>query len=209
MQRTAGIALLLVGSALLLLSAVLLYLVYVRPLPYAIGAFLLACVVIGAAVLVLRRSARMLGLSRPALAGAVVVAMVLVLAAIVISTVLVGRDRRYQKETMADLRRIAAALEERANAQNSYPQVSTIEELKPHLTPTYLQDLPQRDHWGHPLRYEPLPDGYAVASAGRDGIWQRPRLRDYPSATTNGFDDDIVFANGGFVQYPDSGPHPY
>jgi type II secretory pathway pseudopilin PulG len=209
MQRTAGIALLLVGSVLLLLGAVLLYLVYVRPLPYAIGAFLLAGVVISSGVLVLRRSGRMLGVSRPALAGAVVVAMVLVLAAIVVSTVLVGRDRRRQKETMSDLRSIAAALEERAVAQNSYPQVSAIEELRPHLTPTYLQDLPQRDHWGHPLRYEWLPDGYAIASAGRDGIWQRPRLREYPSATTQSYDDDIVFANGVFVQYPNSGPHPY
>ena len=73
MRRTAGIALLLVGATLLLLVAVLLYLVYVRPLPYAIGAFLFACAVIALAVFALRRAARMLGLSLPAIAGATVV----------------------------------------------------------------------------------------------------------------------------------------
>ena len=180
-----------------------------RPLPYAIGAFLFACAVIALAVFALRRAARMLGLSLPAIAGATVVAMVVVLGAVVIATVMVGRDRRSQRGTMSDLRNIAAALENRATATQSFPQVGTLQELQPHLTPTYMRELPQRDGWGHPLRYEWLPDGYAIGSAGKDGIWQRPHLRDYPPAATTSLDDDIVFANGGFVQFPDSGPHPY
>ena len=208
MHRVAGIGLLLVGSAMLLFGAVLLYVTYVRPVPYAIGAFLFACAFIVPGVLVLRRAGRMLGLGRLALAGAVIVAMGLATGTIVVSALFIGRDGRLQRETMSDLRRIAAALEERAIADNAYPKVATFDELRPHLTPTYMQDFPQRDHWGHPLRYEWSPDGYAIASAGRDGIWQRPHLRDYTSAATTSLDCDIVFANGNFVQFPDSGPHP-
>jgi type II secretory pathway pseudopilin PulG len=210
MHRLAGIGLLLVGSAMLLFGAALLYVTYVRPVPYAIGAFLFACAFLVPGVLVLRRAGRMLNLGRLALVGAIVVAIVIAVGTIVASALLIGRDERHKRETMADLRNIAAALEERATARNAYPKVNTFPELQPHLVPTYIRELPQRDHWGTPLRYEWLPpEGYAIGSAGSDGVWERPHLRDYQEATTTSLDCDIVFANGGFVQYQDSGPHPY
>ena len=144
-----------------------------------------------------------------ALFGAVVAAGIVLLAAIIVPTVVMGRDQKRQIGTMSDLRKIAAALEERASAMKSYPDVRAIGELEPHLTPAYMPHVPQRDQWGHTLRYERLPDGYAIASPGRDGIWQRPHLRDYTDAATTSFDADIVFANGGFVQFPERGPGPY
>ena len=89
MHRLAGIALLLVGSMLLLLGALLLYWAFMRPMPYAIGALLFACAVLAPGVFAIRRAARIFDLRRPAIAGAVVGAMVFVLGTLVALTVLV------------------------------------------------------------------------------------------------------------------------
>jgi type II secretory pathway pseudopilin PulG len=218
MRRLSGIVLLLVGALLLTCSAVMLYAIYAS---FFAGRFSLLRVLVGGAflagaVLTLRRSARILAMRRAAFAGAALGAVSVILLVTVGTALSVSEwsPRARQKRTMSDLRNIAAALEARAQATDGYPSARNFEELAPYLAPAYIKTLPQRDHWGHPLRYEPLgsvaaPDGYAIGSAARDGAWQRPHLRDYARALTTSFDDDIVYSNGEFVQFPDSGPHPH
>ena len=113
-----------------------------------------------------------------------------------------------QKRTLADMRTLGTALEARATDTNSYPNVTSVDELAPLLQPTYIREIPRTDGWRNPLRYEhevisPTVDSFRLGSAGRDGRWQRARLIDYTPLTTTSPDDDIVYANGSFVQYPE------
>jgi hypothetical protein len=43
-----------------------------------------------------------------------------------------------------------------------------------------------------------------IASAGKDGQFERNDLADYLAApvATTGFDCDIVYSNGAFIEYP-------
>ena len=48
-------------------------------------------------------------------------------------------------------------------------------------------------------------DAYGIGSAGKDGVWEQPTLREYDGqnqATTN-FNNDLIFINGSFVRYPE------
>ncbi len=70
------------------------------------------------------------------------------------------------------------------------------------------------DGWNHPFRYECWAsegsdkcDHYAVGSAGRDGTFEHPTLREYKlvgtgTKTTN-YDNDLVYSDGEFVEYPE------
>jgi type II secretory pathway pseudopilin PulG len=141
------------------------------------------------------------------------VVVAVVLAAFVVRIVRESREYSRQHRTQADIRIISAALEAYATAVNSYPRVLTVQELQPYLVPKYIPRLPVVDGWRRPLRYEwqgpsAAPDGYALGSAARDGLWERPHLRDYKHVAVPGFDADIVFMNGDWLQFPDTGPHP-
>jgi hypothetical protein len=214
MRRVRGIVLLLLGSILLIVSAVTLFAAHVWAFPYWIVGVFLAGAIATPAVVILRRAARMLLLGRAAFLGTVAAAVSLIVAVVVAWSTLSGRQHKLRVRTMADMRSIAAALENRAAAGKPYPAVASLEEMQAYLSPTYLRVVPLRDGWNHPFRYEwqgpaAAPDGYAVGSPGTDGIWQRPYLREYPRVVTTNFNDDIIFTNGEFVHYPDFGPHPY
>ena len=211
MRRIAGIVALLLGAILVVAAAAFLYLTYAAL--FAGGhwfvAFLSAAAFIALAGFTLRRAARILALSRLAFSATALLAVAVVALSAAAGSLAVSEwsPRARQKRTMADLRKIAAALEARAEESNSYPPGDDFHALRQHLTPRYIAALPERDHWGHPLRYEwqrtgSGADGYANGSAGRDGRWQHARLGDYTTATTTNFDDDIVLANGTFIQLP-------
>ncbi len=129
-----------------------------------------------------------------------------ILAAIAIPNLLTAQERSKQKRTMADLRSIATACEAYATDTNRFPDVRTIDELGSVLAPTYIREVPTKDAWMHDLRYECWSrlekcDSYAVASAGKDGAFERELLQDYEKGTTAKFDGDLVFSNGEWVQY--------
>lgn len=101
-----------------------------------------------------------------------------------------------QKRTIASIRAVAVAAESHKTDQKKYPVSSDL-----------LREVPRRDAWGHKLRYELIEVGdgsqyYFVASPGKDGLWQRPQLTEYPSGATTSFDEDIIFSNGQFLQGP-------
>lgn len=135
------------------------------------------------------------------------VAILGIVAAIAIPNMLTAVQRAKQKRTMADQRSIAIALEAYATYKNRYPDPQSLEQ---ELAPTYIRQLPKTDGWTNPFRYEcwsttggDVCDAYAIGSGGRDGTFEREALRDYEgSGATTGFDGDIVFSNGIFVQYP-------
>ena len=107
---------------------------------------------------------------------------------------------------------IATATEAYATDTNRYPRVTSIEELRALIQPRYIKAMPIVDGWGHPYRYEcgtPGTDAcqeYIVGSGGKDGIFEHESLRDYPKpgGATQAFDCDLIYANGSFIQYPES-----
>ena len=140
--------------------------------------------------------------------GVVLIAVIGIIAAIAIPNVMTAMQRSKQKRTMADLRSVATAVEAYATDKNQYPPGTTAGELTAALVPTYMKQVPALDGWGNPLRYECWPAGecanYAIGSAGGDKSFERQSLQEYaPETKTSNFNNDIVFRNGTFVQYPE------
>jgi general secretion pathway protein G len=147
----------------------------------------------------------------------IVVAIIGILAAIAIPNLLTAMQRAKQKRTMADARTIATAWEARATDVNKYnaagalvlPSVTlantTIDTI---LSPTYIKSLPKVDGWGTAWIYNADQDfasataaqQYAITSYGRDG--KSSGAPAAVGATTN-FDCDIIYSQGGFLQYPE------
>jgi hypothetical protein len=73
------------------------------------------------------------------------------------------------------------------------------------LTPTYIAIPPKNDGWGRFLLYNTQCSGdnncgsYNIISYGRDGVADRT----LNCGTTTNFNDDIVFSNGNFLQWPE------
>ena len=146
----------------------------------------------------------------------VVGAIIAIIASISIYSYMNALNRAKQKRTVNDIRVIAQAWEARASDTNSYSvagadaysfPTTTVgyDQLITALRPTYLRDIPRVDGWLRPLQFavEPgtagSPGGYAIRSAGRDGTY----ATEYEHGVTTDPDCDIVWANGGFVTYPD------
>ena len=131
-----------------------------------------------------------------------------ILAAIAIPNLLTAQNRVKQKRTMAQLRILATACEQYASDNGQYPDSSTVQDLTPLLTPKYLERVVTQDEWMHDFRYECWTrerkcDGYAIASAGSDGVFEHESLQDYKPGTIRDFQQDLVFSNGNFVRYPE------
>src|ERR1700746_1955119 len=95
----------------------------------------------------------------------IVVAIIGILAAIAIPTLLTAMQRAKQKRTMADARTIATAWEARATDTTRYNAaapcasgdvpavVVNVDTLNTFLAPTYVKTFPQRDGWGNPWAF--------------------------------------------------------
>jgi general secretion pathway protein G len=153
----------------------------------------------------------------------IVVAIIGILAAIAIPNLLTAMQRAKQKRTMADMRTIATAWEARATDVNKYNAAGAAAAAGPSfvpsnaisnaamdtmLSPTYIKSLPKNDGWGVPWAYTTdaaaattPAQQYAITSYGRDGKAEGSA----PSAVTSttNFDCDIVYSQGGFIQYPE------
>jgi len=141
----------------------------------------------------------------------VVMAIIAIVSAIATTNYFLALTRAKQKRTVADIRTIALAWEARAVDSQSYmpsgftfPTVPVpYSSLRTALVPTYTKVLPEFDGWQRPLQFGFDPEtggagGYAIRSAGRDGIFEAVVT---PGDTTSP-DCDIVFANGSFVTFP-------
>jgi len=143
----------------------------------------------------------------------IVIAIIGILAAIAIPNLLSAVQRGKQKRTMADMRAFATAIEAFAVDTNEYPPGICPEGfLMPYgapvttsgglsvLAPTYIATLPAADGWGHAYLYAVSNprDRYNLVSLGRDG---QPGPQN--CGTTTNFNDDIIYANGTFLQWPE------
>jgi len=144
----------------------------------------------------------------------IVIAIIGILAAIAIPNLLNAVQRGKQKRTMSDMRALATAVEAYAVDNNVYPAATcnggiftngTYNTLSTgsftNLTPTYIAQPPKTDGWGRYMAYalDASSNNYAIRSSGRDGAVNGT----VNCGTTTNFNDDIIYADGTFVQWPE------
>jgi len=132
-----------------------------------------------------------------------------------------ANDKEAQKRTIRDIRNTGTAmfswLTDQVGAAaagqsqidvDDYP-VITSEELREILLPQYIQAIPEADGWGNPFDYflnvkEPLAKQVmAIRSPGRDGRYSSDSYS-VTSFDPKELDEDIVWADGFFVRWPQS-----
>jgi type II secretory pathway pseudopilin PulG len=130
-----------------------------------------------------------------------------IVAAIAIPNLLTALQKGKQKATMGDMKSAAMAIESYLTDNYKAPEAKSFAELNPILSPFYIKILPLKDAWGNDFHYYhgtgDKKDEYAIGSGGRDGVfngWDQAGF--YLVTTMNGFDSDIIFANGNFVYGP-------
>jgi general secretion pathway protein G len=142
----------------------------------------------------------------------IVIAIIGILAAIAIPNLLNAVQRGKQKRSMMDMKALATAVEAYHVDHNYYPAaacqagVFTDEGTAfddnsfTNLVPTYIGTAPLRDGWSRFYSYN-LNNGaswYNIRCYGRNGTTDALNC-----GTTTDFNDDIVFANGAFLQWPE------
>ena len=143
----------------------------------------------------------------------IVIAIIGILAAIAIPNLLNAVQRGKQKRTMSDMRALATAVEAYAVDNNTYPAATcnaglftggTYNTLSTgsftNLTPTYIAQPPKTDGWGRYMAYAlgNSSNDYSIRSTGRDG-----NVGSVTCGTTTNFNDDIIYADGTFLQWPE------
>lgn len=154
----------------------------------------------GEATLLARRTENAAVIAAVVIAAALVLVSVIgIIAAIAIPNLLNAVNRGRQKRTVADIGRLATAVESYAVDHDRYPAgAGSVEDLVPVLVPTYLGTLPAVDGWRRPFEVDVEENAYSIVSLGRDG---QPGPR--AGGATTDFDDDIVFEDGELVQWPE------
>lgn len=144
----------------------------------------------------------------------IVIAIIGILAAIAIPNLLNAVQRGKQKRTMSDMRTMATAIEAYAVDNNVYPQgactnasyTDTDTTLNDSslslLSPTYIANPVRKDGWDTFFLYGADTPGqqYVLLSRGRDKTYDTGGPT---CVTTTNFNSDIVYSNGGFVQFPE------
>lgn len=154
----------------------------------------------------------------------IVIAIIGLVAAMLIPNLLDALAKAKQKRTMADMRITGVAMfawmtdnwGAAAAGQASTPARINLsdfggekepEEVEAFLVPQYTQEIAARDGWKKPLHYwlntatNVSRNAVAVASGGGDGVCA---CGTYTSAgfTPTDYDQDIVWADGFFVRWP-------
>jgi type II secretion system protein G len=142
----------------------------------------------------------------------IVIAIIGILAAIAIPNLLNAVQRGKQKRTMADIKALAVAIEAYHVDNSEYPAAacnagnftttgtSLATDSFTNLSPTYIAQPPKLDGWGTFYLY--------ALDAGRVNYNVRSLGRNHSSdatvcGTTTNFNDDILFSDGAFLQWPE------
>ena len=143
----------------------------------------------------------------------IVIAIIGILAAIAIPNLLNAVQRGKQKRSMSDMRALATAIEAYAVDNNVYPNatacntgifsttsVTLTTGSFSNLSPTYIAQAPKTDGWGTFFTYGSDAPGnnYVIMSYGRDKA-----SSGVVCGTTTNFNDDIVYSDGTFIQWPE------
>jgi hypothetical protein len=132
-------------------------------------------------------------------------------------------DEEAQKQTVADIKNVGTAMfswltdqvsagaagQSQAHQFVDITRYSLIshEDLNEILVPRYLQEIPTEDGWGHPYEFYlgvdnvTSPQVMSIRSAGRDGRFSSTNYS-VGSFASNDFAEDIVWADGYFVRWP-------
>jgi len=158
----------------------------------------------------------------------IVVAIIGIIVAIAIPNLLNAIQRAKQKRSMADIRSAGTAAEAYAVDFNHYPAAAANVSLPSGfgttipttsfglpgaantfnglVAPTYIRVLPLVDGWQSFFTYSTGStnlQSYVIASFGRNGGAEALQ----PSAETTDFNNDIIFSDGTFIQYPAGAQH--
>ena len=150
----------------------------------------------------------------------IVVAIIGIIVAIAIPNLLNAIQRAKQKRSMADMRSAGTAAEAYAVDFNHYPAAAAVSypsgitalpsttfgtasgTFGYQVSPTYIRVLPLVDGWQSFFVYgtgTTTQQHYVIASAGKNGSFDG--LITTNAETTN-FNNDIIFADGQFLNYP-------
>lgn len=142
----------------------------------------------------------------------IVIAIIGILAAIAIPNLLNAVQRGKQKRSMSDMRTMATAVEAYAVDNNVYPSgqctgkftavtVALQDTSLSVLAPTYIANPVKKDGWSNFLLYNTTSNNqeYGFRSKGRDNT----AAGTLTCTTTTNFNDDILYSNGGFLQFPE------
>ncbi len=161
-----------------------------------------AVVCIGVYYLSVKLAARPFGVLR----DAIIIAAMLSVCAVAVWNMILATSRSTVKRTMADMRSLGTAIDAYSVDFNTYPQAKTLDELASVLEPVYIKQMPRKDAWRFPFRYEVQGKGkdatYYIGSSGAGGKWEKPHLADYTPHKNESAAGDIVFHNGEFVTSP-------
>lgn len=148
----------------------------------------------------------------------IVVAIIGIIVAIAIPNLLNAIQRAKQKRTMGDERSSGTAAEAYAVDFNHYPAAAAFAVpagvtfgttfgdpgcaapcFNGQVTPTYIRTLPLSDGWQSFFSYAPgtTAQDYGIWSCGKDG-----KCVAAVGGETTDFNDDIIFVDGQFIQYP-------
>lgn len=128
-------------------------------------------------------------------------------------------DGEAQKRTVADIRntgtamfswltdQVGAGAAGQSQIDMDRYSVLSAEELREILVPQYMQQVPEKDGWGNPFEYylnveNPLDQQVmSIRSPGRDGKLSADSYT-VTAFDPGDFDQDIVWADGFFVRWP-------
>ena len=146
----------------------------------------------------------------------IVVAIIGIIAAIAIPNLLNAIQRAKQKRTMGDMRSAGTAAEAYAVDFNHYPAAAgyTLPSgvsfgsatfgkagsgFNGQVVPTYIRVLPLTDGWQSYFFYGQGTNAqaYGILSCGKNGTSESTI-----GGETTDFNNDIIFVNGQFIQYP-------
>jgi type II secretory pathway pseudopilin PulG len=129
------------------------------------------------------------------------IAILGIIAAIAIPNFLNAVQRAKQKRTMSTMTEVATILEDRYQEKKELPEVRSMEEFVGVFGAA--GERVRRDGWNNEFRIAVTPDGYAIASAGKDGVFSEKLLEAYKPARTVEFNADIVLRDGEWIVAPD------
>jgi len=142
----------------------------------------------------------------------IVIAIIGILAAIALPNLLNAIQRGRQKRTMADMRALATAVEAYHVDNSTFPPAACASSVYTDvgltlasnsfasLAPTYIATVPLRDGWGNFFVYnvDNAFSKYNIRCLGRNQAADSINC-----GTTTDFNDDILFSNGTFIQWPE------
>ena len=152
----------------------------------------------------------------------IVIAIIGIIAAILIPNFLDSLQKAKQKRTMGDMRdsgtawfawvtdQFGGAAAAGADKKYTLPSPTVYSEVQSILVPQYIQELPANDAWNNTLAWYSQvgdailqePNVIAIVSEGRDGDQISSDSYTTGAFTPTDYDQDIVWADGFFVRYP-------